>query len=122
MRASAGDADGALAAAKRGFAVIGRSPWVFMGAAKAYAQRGERAQAEAVYVELQARAQTDEVSRLVLAIVADALGHTDEAIAYAIETVERCDYAGPYWTRAPFVSDALRAHPRYLELQRAMGL
>ena len=36
--------------------------------------------------------------------------------------VERCDNTGPYWTRAPFFSDALRAHPRYPELLRAIGL
>lgn len=66
--------------------------------------------------------QTDEVSRLGVLIAADALGRTDEAIAYAIESVERCDNTGPYWTRAPFFSDALRAHPRYPELLPAIGL
>lgn len=85
-------------------------------------QRGEQALAEAVYVELQARAQTEEVSRFVVSIAADALGRTDEAIAYAIESVERCDSTGPYRTRAPFFSDTLRAHPRYPELLRAIGL
>ena len=122
IRAWAGDADGALAAAKRAFAVIGRSPWVLIGLPKAYVQRGEQALAEAVYVELQARAQTEEVSRFVMSIAADSLGRTDEAIAYGIESVMRCDITGPYWTRAPFFSDALRAHPRYPELLRAMGL
>ena len=122
IRAWAGDADGALLTAKRAFAVIGRSPWVLLGLPKAYVQRGEPALAEAMYVELQARAQTEEVSRFVMSIAADALGRTDEAIAYAIESVERCDNTGPYWTRAPFLSDALRAHPRYPELPRAMGL
>ena len=122
IRAWAGDADGALLAAKRAFGVIGRSPWVLLGLPKAYVQRGEPALAEAMYVELQARAQTEEVSRFVMSIAADALGRTDEAIAYAIESVERCDNTGPYWTRAPFLSDVLRAHPRYPELPRAMGL
>jgi serine/threonine-protein kinase len=121
VRGWAGDADGALAAAKRAFAVIGRSPWVVCGLVRAYVQRGEQALAEAVYIELQARAQTEEVSRFVVSIAADALGRTDEAIAYAIESVERCDSTGPYWTRAPFFSDALRAHPRYPELLRAIG-
>ena len=122
VRACAGDADGAIACAKTAFAVIGRSPWVLTGLPRAYVQRGEFARAEAVYVELQARAQTEEVPRFVLSLAADALGRTDEAIAYAIESVERCDYTGPYWTRASFFSDALRAHPRYPELLRAIGL
>jgi serine/threonine-protein kinase len=118
----AGDADGALAAVKRASAVIGRSAYVLAGVPSAYVQRGERALAEAVYVELQARAQTEEVSRFVLSFAADALGRTDEAIAYAIESVQRCDNQGPYWTRAAFFSDALRAHPRYPELLKAIGL
>lgn len=122
IRSCAADADGALAAAKQAFAVIGRSPWVLCGLPRAYVQRGEQALAEAVYVELQARAQTEEVSRFVVSIAADALGHTDEAIAYALESVERCDSTGPYWTRAPFFSEALRAHPRFPELLRAMGV
>jgi serine/threonine-protein kinase len=122
IRAWAGDADGALVAAKRAFAVVGRNPWTLAGVPSAYVQRGEPALAEAVYAELQARAQTEEVSRFVLSFAADALGRTDEAIAYAIESVERCDNTGPYWTRAPFFSDVLRAHPRYPELLRAIGV
>jgi serine/threonine-protein kinase len=122
IRSWADDADGALAAAKRAFAVIGRSPWVLCGLARAYVQRGELALAEAVYIELQARAQTEDVSRFVVSLAADALGRTDEAIAYAIESVERCDSTGPYWTHAPFFSDALRAHPRYPELLQKIGL
>jgi tetratricopeptide (TPR) repeat protein len=122
IRAWAGDADGALAAVKRASAVIGRHAWVLGGVPRAYVQRGEHALAEAVYVELQARAQTEEVSRFMLAFAADALGRTDEAIAHAIDSVKRCDNPGPYWTRSAFFSDALRAHPRYPELLTAMGL
>jgi serine/threonine-protein kinase len=122
VRSWGSDADGALAAVKRASAVIGRSPWVLGLVPRAYVQRGEQALAEAVYVELQARAQTEEVSRFILAFAADALGRTDDAIAYAIESVQRCDNAGPYWTRAPFFSAAFHAHPRYPELLREIGL
>jgi serine/threonine-protein kinase len=121
VRAWCGDADGALAAVKRASAVIGRSPWVLGCVPRAYVQRGEQALAEAVYVELQARALTEDVSRFTLAFAADALGRTDEAIAYAIESVQRCDSPGPYWLRGPFFGDALRAHPRYPELLREIG-
>jgi Flp pilus assembly protein TadD len=122
IRMWVGDADGALVAAKRAFAVVGRNPWTLAGVPGAYVQRGELALAEAVYVELQARAQTEEVSRFVLSFAAEALGRTDEAIAYAIESVERSDGTGPYWTRAPFFSDTLRAHPRHPELLGKLGL
>ena len=122
FRAWAGDADGALAAAKRAFAVIGRNPWAMCGMPRAYVQRGEQALAEAVYVELQARSQTEEVSRFDARIRGPRTWPHRQAIAYAIESVERCDNTGPYWTRSPFFSDALRAHPRYPELLRSIGL
>ena len=46
----------------------------------------------------------------------------EEAIAYAFESVERCDALNPYWARLPFATEAIRAHPRYPELLRAIGL
>ncbi len=117
-----GDADGALAAANAAYAVIGRTPWVLACLPNAYVQRGQLNLAEAIYAELQARAQTEQVSCMVLALAADQLGRTDEAIAYAIESVERSDNTGPLWTRAPLFSAAFHAHPRYPELLRAIGL
>ncbi len=117
-----GDADGALAAANAAYAVIGRNPWVLACLPKAYVQRGQLNLAEAIYAELQARAQTEQVSCMVLALAADQLGRTDEAIAYAIESVARSDNTGPFWTREPLFSAAFHAHPRYPELLRAIGL
>ena len=55
-------------------------------------------------------------------LAAGDLGRVDEAVAYAIESVQRCDHLGLFWARAPFAGDAMRAHPRYPELLRAMGL
>ncbi len=43
VRSLAGDDDGALAAAKTAFGVIGRSEWVLTGLLRAYVQRGQRA-------------------------------------------------------------------------------
>jgi Flp pilus assembly protein TadD len=122
MRSMTGDADGALAAANTAFGVIGRHPWVLAGLPSAYLQRGQRALGEAIYTELLARAQTEQVSRMVLAFAADQLGRVDEAIAHAIASVEHCDNTGPFWTRAPLFSAAFHAHPRYPELLRAIGL
>jgi len=104
------------------FAVIGRSPWVLLGLPGAYVQRGAQSLGEAVYTELQARSQTEQESRMALASAASQLGRVDEAIAYAIDSVVSSDNSGPFFTRCPFVSDAFRAHPRYPELLRAMGL
>ncbi|MCO4099484.1 MAG: hypothetical protein HEQ38_08815 [Gemmatimonas sp.] len=117
-----GDADGALAAANSAFAVIGRNPWVLASLPNAYLQRGQPKLAEAIYAELQARAQTEQVSCMVLALAADTLGRMDEAIDYAIESVARSDNTGPFWTRSPMFCAAFHAHPRYPELLRAIGL
>jgi len=59
---------------------------------------------------------------MALAIAASQLGRVDEAIAYAIDSVVSSDNSGPFFTRRPFFSDAFRAHPRYPELLRAIGL
>ena len=69
-----------------------------------------------------APAQTEQLSHMVLAIAANMLGRADEAIAYAIEFVACCDNTEPFRTREPFFSAAFRAHPRYPELLRAVGL
>ena len=116
-----GDADGALAAANTAFGVIGRAPWVLAGLCGAYVQRGQRSLGEAIYMELQARAQTKQVPNMVLAFAANQLGRIDEAIDHAIESVRCCDNTGPFWTRTPFFSAAVHAHPRYPELLRAIG-
>ena len=58
---------------------------------------------------------------MALAVAADALGRTDDAIAYAIESVRRCDNSLILWTRSMFASEALLAHPRYPELLRELG-
>ena len=101
---------------------IGRHPPVIGWLPKCYMLRGDLDGAEAIYAEMQARVKTDDFSRMTLAIAADDIGRVDEAIAYAIESVECCDNTGPFWTREPLFSAAFHAHPRYPELLRAMGL
>ena len=111
-----------LEVAKVAFASIGRHVLILGWLTKSYVTQGDRMRAEGLYAELQARSLTDDVSRMALALAADALGREDEAITYALESVRRCDFTIPFWTRSAFSSDALRAHPRYPELLRAMGL
>ncbi|MEO7086812.1 MAG: hypothetical protein ABI442_12480 [Gemmatimonadaceae bacterium] len=88
----------------------------------AYLKSGDAQRAEAAYTELQARSEIDAVQRSALALAANFLGRHDEAIGYALESVERCDALNPVWARPPFATDPIRAHPRYPELLRAMGL
>ena len=77
---------------------------------------------EAIYTELRARSQIEQVSRMVLTMAASQLGRVDETIAYAIESVVCRDNTGPFRMRRPFFSEAVHAHPRYPELLRAIGL
>jgi serine/threonine-protein kinase len=117
------DPDVALAAAPRLLAMFGRHPFILFSVGRSYLQRGDRRRAEAVYAELKARVETDIVPGSSLALLADALGYVDEAIEWALESVRRCDFTAPFWTRTGIMmSEAMRAHPRHPELLRAMGL
>jgi serine/threonine protein kinase/tetratricopeptide (TPR) repeat protein len=116
------DTDRALAVARVAMDKVGRHPLVLGWLPKSYMMRGDVERAEAIYAELLARTKTDVVTRMMLSVAADAIGRVDEAIAHAIESVQRADFIVFCWIRPAFVSDALRAHPRYPELLRAMGM
>ena len=117
-----GAADRALSAGRTAMDIIGRHPLVIGFLPRCYMLRGDIAGAEAMYAEMQARLRNDDVSRMTLAIAADDIGRVDDAIGYAFESVQRCDFTIPFWSRRSWTSDAFRAHPRYPELLRAMGL
>jgi|GEM_PF-2674940 len=113
---------GAIAAANETIARFGRHPMFVGMLVNAYLRTGDTRRAEAAYTELLGRSEIDVVQRSVLALAASILGRADEAVRYALESVERCDALNPGWARLPFATDAVRAHPRYPELLRAMGL
>ena len=116
------DADRAIAAVNEAMITFGRQPQLLQYLPRAYLNLGDARRAHAAYAELLARSEIDTVPRSSLASAASALGHTDDAIHFALESVERCDALNPIWARLPFATDAIRAHPRYPELLRAMGL
>ena len=116
------DTLGAITAVNDAMFTFGRQPQFLQYLPRAYLNLGDARRAEAAYAELQARSEIDTIPRSALANAASALGHTDHAIRYALESVERCDALRPTWARLPFATDAIRAHPRYPELLRAMGL
>ena len=113
---------GAVAAINETVARFGRHPQFLQNLPRAYVNEGDMRRAEAAYAELRVRSEIDAIPRSSLAIAAAALGHTDEAVQFALESVERCDALNPVWARTPFATDVIRAHPRYPELLRAMGL
>jgi serine/threonine-protein kinase len=101
---------------------FGRHPLFIVFLVRAYVHQGDMRRANVAYAELQARSEIDTVQRSALAIAASALGYVEDALSYALESVERCDALNPGWARLPFATDAIRAHPRYPELLREMGL
>jgi serine/threonine-protein kinase len=111
-----------LEAARYAMDRIGRHSLVLCWLTKAYMDLGDRRRAEAVYAELDARFVTDEMPRMAMSVAADGIGRTDDAIRYAIESVRRGDFTITCWTSAAYCSDALRAHARYPELLREIGL
>lgn len=114
--------EGAIAAVNDAMARFGRNP-IFTGLlVQAYLKAGDLRRAEAAYAELLARSEIDVVSRGALASAASSLGRADDAVRFALESVERCDALNPLWAQPLFVTEAVRAHPRYPELLRAMGL
>jgi len=112
----------AIATVNEALATFGRHPLFIPFLVRAYLEHGDARREEAAYMELQARPEIDAVQRSTLVLAAANLGRHDEAIGYALESVERCDELNPIWTRLPFATDPIRAHPRYPELLRAMGL
>ena len=112
----------AIRAISDAVARFGRHLLFLQSLPRAYLNHGDMRRAEAAYAELRARSEIDAIPRSSLAVAANALGHTDDAIQFALDSVERCDALNPIWTRLPFATDAIRAHPRYPELMRAIGL
>lgn len=119
---SAPDATAAITAINEMLVRFGRHPLFIPFLVRAYVNVGDVRRAVAAYAELHARSEIDAVQRSVLALAANELGHIDEAIGDATESVARCDAFNPLWTRLPFATAAIRVHPRYPDLLRAMGL
>jgi serine/threonine-protein kinase len=115
-------AEGAIGAVNEAMARFGRNPLFGAFLIQAYLKAGDLRRANAAYAELLARSEIDVVSRGALASAASFLDRADDAIRFALESVQRCDALNPVWARLPFATDAVRAHPRYPELLRAMGL
>ena len=111
-----------VAAVNNTMARFGRHPLFLQFLPFAYLKHGDVERAQQAYAELRARSAIDAVPRSALAFAAIPLGHIDQAIEDALESVARCDALNPWWTLRPFITDAFRAHPRYPELLRAMGL
>ena len=115
----AGEAEAGLASVEAAMELFGRHPWLLQVLTGLYVQRGDRVCAEAVHAELAARAVTSRVPYFSRAVSALYLGRVDEALDHAVQSATRRDAIGPIWLNWPDTA-ALRAHPRYPEVLKAL--
>jgi hypothetical protein len=97
----------------------GRHPWILRALSGIYAAAGDRGRAEASHRELIERAGVDYVEWSSLAQSAFGVGAIDEAMQYALRSVDEREQGAVVWARP---SPRMEAHPAYPELQRRLGL
>jgi TolB-like protein len=103
-----------------GIKMFGRPPWMMASLTRSYSHLGQRADSEALYMELQSRAKREFVAPLFLAVAACAAGKQDDAIRLAQEADAIGDptlIGGKYW---PDFAE-LREDPRFQEILRSRG-
>jgi serine/threonine-protein kinase len=116
------DLEGALRAMGPALRMSGRHPWVLGFLSGIYAAGGDRSRAEAAHHELLGRAGTEYVQSCWLAFSAIGVGAADEAMRYAMRSVEeRENMFAFFWIRWPG-TELLQSHPDYPELRRRMGV
>ena len=100
---------------------IGRTPWFLMGIAIASRKPADRATAEAILAELEARARMEYMQPTILAIASLAAGKPDDAMRYLSQAAEIRDplliSVAPIWP----VFDPLRGRADWPELLRRTG-
>ncbi len=112
--------DRAIAAAAPAL-LMGRHPWVLASLGLAYAGAGNKAAAEAVYAELQARAGMGFVQPFWLATAALATDRRDEAVAMVERSVAEHDPIVGWLKRLPEWAP-LRTDPRIERLLVRLGM
>ncbi|HEY6830726.1 MAG TPA: protein kinase [Gemmatimonadaceae bacterium] len=112
--------DAGLAHTQSAMERFGRHPWLLQAMTGLFMQRGDRRKAEAIHVEMEARAITSNVQHFSRAVSAIYLGRIDEAFERALESAHARDGIGHMWIRFPDIEPILE-HPRYPEILTALG-
>ncbi len=115
-----GDYAQAIAALRKGAEMSHYSPSMTAPLAHAYASAGNRAAAEKLLGELQARSRKQYVSPYYLAIVYEGLGRNREAMD-CLEKAYDDHSNGMVFLKVEPQLDALRTSPRFVELQRKLN-
>jgi TolB-like protein len=99
----------------------GRHPWLMMGLTAAYDRAGRPEQAEAVFLELQARSKNEYVQPAVVASTAEHAGHRAEALRFLRRAVEiRDPVLGAFVIHSPPMAK-LRQAPGFSEAIAGLG-
>ncbi len=115
------DPEGALRAARPALQMSGRHPMILGLLSGIYGIAGDQQRAEASHRELLDRAQAEYVESFWLAVSALGVHATDEAMRFAMRSVEDRENVALAFLRSPG-TELLRVHPDYPELRRRMGL
>jgi len=119
---SSGQFEASVAAGESALAMSGRHPWSIAWLAVALADWGKTGEAEALYLEMQARARRQYVPPTSLAVAASAVAREDEVIRYAREAYEIRDPVCPsFFSRYFYLSPRLYRDPRFREIIAQMG-
>lgn len=104
-----GQYEEASAVAERALAISGRHCWALTTLASIYAAWGKPDNARAVYHELEARRAREYIQPVMLAIAAEAVGETDQAIAFAQQALRERD---------PLFVMLTRSWPQFAKLRK----
>ena len=119
---SSGRLEAAVEAGESVLLMSGRHPWSMAWLAVALADWGKAAEAESLYLEMQARARREYVAPTSLAIAASAAAREDEVIRYARDAYEIHDPScATFFSRYFPLSPRLYRYPRFREIIAQMG-
>jgi tetratricopeptide (TPR) repeat protein len=118
-----GKFDESVTVGESALAMSGRHSWSMATLAVCLADLDKRMEADAIYVEMQARSRRQYVPPALFALAASAAGREDEAIALAREAYEihdpHCEF---FLSRHIGFSRRLYADPRFRKIADEMGL
>jgi hypothetical protein len=117
-----GELEESIAVGQLALAMSGRHAWTMFCRALTFADWGKRAEADAVYCEMLARARHQYVAPGTLAAAASGAAREEDAVRHAREALETRDPSCQFvWSRYFPASARLYAYPGFREIIALMG-